>query len=49
MNASDNEAFEDTVKSLASTENLKIEVHTTANILPKTKSAIKFMASYKGF
>ena len=48
MNASDDdEAFEDTVESLAETENLEIKVYTTAIMTPKPKSATKSMTTYK--
>ena len=47
MNASYDEAFEGTVESLACTEetisNLKPEVHTTAIMPPKPKSATKYL------
>ena len=50
MNASDDdEAFEDTVESLAETENLEIKVYTTAIMTPKPKSATRSMTTFKTF
>ena len=45
MNASDDEVFEDTIESLASTKNSEIEIRTIATMPPK--SAVKSMTSYK--